>query len=197
MNKFDWEDIFFKLSLVLPSIFIIFCITTSYFGFLMPNFENYPLSKCIKNIKKIGKLTMNPEYAGIIFEAKKNLKTIPVYKKILGQIYINEKKYYINESCELFQSDNIEEDYIEVVGEVDLWPIYYKELEKYGLLEHVFAVKIYKYRIDIYINDNVLVQLGNSIEDLAEFYENFPHLFEKNTLIDLRNTRIVGVSKIK
>lgn len=187
-----------KINQFLLISYIFFAFSIKYFGFLLPFINNNKHKYCYQSFKNIAKKNLQTNMNGIIIKHENKLDVIPIFKKIIGAVMINNDVFFIDSYGDLFQS-NVEkyENYITISGEYQYWHLYYKELEKYPeILQKTFHIHIYHHRIDLYLLPGILLKLNRSIKDLSDFYHDNPNYFEKkNYYIDLRNPKKVGYAQ--
>ena len=179
---------------ILFSLYILLTLTPRFLPII--NFKNTNEKNSFISYKKIAqKISKADELKGVIIMPENILKTIKIYKFPIG--ITNNNSLIEANTGQLFYASNEQKNLIKVEGNHKLWPKYYKQLEKLDLLDEIYQVYIYEYRIDLWVHPGVLVQLGKSIQDFAQFKKNYPHFFQKGILIDLRETKRVGISKLK
>ena len=179
-------------------IFNLFILTSLFTRFIGINkFENSLHLNKYFSYKKIFNENLKSNIKGaIILDESINFRYIPIFKKPIGKIKINNEEKIMDIEGNFFEDENISKnELISVEGNFLLWPEYYKKLEELGLIENILQVFIYSYRIDIYLQPGVLIQLSKNIENLKEFIEDYPDFFQPNTLIDLRCCQRIGISK--
>lgn len=162
-------------------------------------FKNYDAKNQYFQYKKIAAIEKKPNIHAIVLIPGENLQIIPIYKTAIGK---TKEGKIIDSANEIY--DEIDKDIagngqnlITVEGNYKKWPKYYERLSKLSIFTKIYHITLYEHTCDIWVMPGVLVQLDENIENLEEFYKNFPQLFMKGKLIDIRCTKRIGISNIK
>lgn len=186
------------LSIFLLNAFVCFALFIRFFSIENFKFENADYSQKqtqnkYQNYKKLAEEQLKPNVHAVIMQFNKTAKATAIFKTAIGKT--------IDGKC-IDSLGNVYEDpnetlAITIEGNHAKWAKYYQKLKETKIIEKIYHVVVHEHTIDIWIQPGVLVQLDEHVENLEEFYKEFPHLFKKGTLIDLRCTKRVGISTIK
>lgn len=179
------------LSIFAINILILLSLLIRFFG-ILNDFSNSTEPNRYFAYKTIAAKQMESNVKAVVIIPEKSLKIIKIFKKPIGIT----KEGIVDAEGNLYDDSN-KENLITVEGNYKRWPKYYNKLQNMNLYEKIYHVKVYDYRIDVWMQPGLLVQLDDHIENLQEFLNAFPEFFQKGTLIDLRCTKRVGISKIK
>lgn len=193
-------------AIFLLNAFVCFALFIRFFGIESFKFENASAGQKqiqaqiqtqtqnkYQNYKKLGQQQLAPNVHAVIMQFNKTAQATPIYKTAIGKT--------VDGKC-IDSLGNIYEDAnealaITIEGNYAKWAKYYPILKDTKIIEKIYHVAVHEHTLDIWVQPGVLVQLDEHIENLEEFYKEFPHLFKKGTLIDLRCTKRVGISTIK
>lgn len=186
------------LSIFILNFYIFSSLSIRFFGspFLKGRVINFSNEKNYKNkyseYKKIAQDNLTENLHAILIIPGKKLDIIKIYKMPIGKDSLGN---LIDSEGELYQFNEPNADsLIQVEGDYKKWAKYYPILKKANLLKEIYHVTLNKHSANIWMHPQVLVQIDNQINNLSEFYSKFPYLFKKGMLIDLRDTKRVGVS---
>lgn len=140
--------------------------------------------------KKIAQNAFASDIKAIVVIPEKKIRTIKIFRMPIGAY----NGLAVDTEGNLFKTKI--DSLITVEGVYQKWPEYYKKLQQLELIDAIYHVRIYDYRIDVWMRPGVLIQLDSCVENLKEFYTNFPQFFQKGKLIDLRCTNRIGISDI-
>lgn len=181
-------------AIFLLNIFVGTCLYTRFIGCQTMQFANNKIQNKYSSYAKVAKQEMKSNVHAVILIPQKELQIIKVFKTPIGQKIDGQ---HIDSTGQLYTPEDNTQTLITVNGNHKKWAEYYQRLKGTSVLKEIYYVTIYEHTIDIWVNPGVLVQLDNQIENLEEFYNQFPYLFTKGKIIDLRCTKRVGISNIK
>ncbi len=188
-----------KISYLSTLVIILFCLSFRFLNFksVESNFWNV-----LKTKKANQENHENQEIQNIIIYAYEKLKVTKIYKLPIGKIFIQNQWMLIDAFGNLFQMNLVinplYQNLITVEGDYKKWPVYYNQLNKFGILDKVYFVNIYNQRIDLWILPGLLIQIGSKKDDITlfiEFFKTYPAFFNKFALIDFRETKRIGITQ--
>jgi hypothetical protein len=156
-----------------------------------------PNYTALKDYKKIAKQSAMQGCRAVILMQEKTLNVTQIFRIPIGVINIDGQKKIIDSEGLLYCDNNENYDkFITREGDYKKWPKLFDILTSTKLLDKIYHAQILPYSINVWIFPGTVVQLSN-ITHLQEFYLMYPQYFTIGSFIDLRNTKQVGISKIK
>ncbi len=184
-------------AILLLNIFIFLACSVRFFGLGNNNFktdENNLVPNHYFAYKKHMKNLTQSDIRGIIVIPNKILKVMKVYRRPIGKIINTD--FAIDTEGILFKTHNLD-NLITVNGNHEIWPDIFKKLENTEIFQYIQKIKINEYKISIWLFPGLLVYADkNNIENINEFFTQYPEFFKKGAIIDLRNTQRLGISHI-
>ncbi len=190
MNRSKIFTIFFLNLFIFCSLFIRFI------GLDKMQFINEKIQNKYSVYNKIAQKEMQADVHAIVIQPGKELKITKIFKTPIGKTTNGQ---IIDSIGNVYNQINNEAESLHLItveGDTKKWSKYYAELKKSQVLKEIYHIKIHEHTIDVWVHPGVLIQLEN-INNLEEFFSQFPHLFKKGMLLDLRCTKRIGISRMK